>query len=325
MPFRIALVGPVAGHADEILAAKVTEVVAFETVPDPTDEDRARAVLARADAVVGEWPAMSVEAPNVKLVQRWGAGLDAFDREELPRGALVCNVYRHGQSIAEHTFTLLLALYKDLLKYDSDLRRGEWNRPRAPGGDVREVQGKTMGVLGFGHIGRALVAPAGGFGMEFVAIRGSEPDEKAPEGVDFLGGPDDTDYLYEESDVVVVAVPLNDETRGMVGRAELDAMGDDAVLINVARGPVVDEEALYRALEAGDIGGAGIDTWYDYPDVDERCDPSRFPFGDLDNVVMTPHVSGWSEGTAERRWSFVAENIDRVARGERPENVVWEL
>jgi phosphoglycerate dehydrogenase-like enzyme len=325
MPFRVALVGPVAGHADEILAAKVKEAVTFEMVPDPTDEDRVLEVLGRADAMVGDWPPMNVKAPNVKLIQRWGAGLDGFDRDTLPSGALVCNVFRHGQSISEHTVTLLLALYKDLIKYDADLRRDEWNRPRAPGGDVREVRGKTMGVLGFGHIGRALVAPAGGFGMEFLSVRGSEPDGDPPDGVDFLGGPDDTDYLYQESDVVVVAVPLNDETRGMVDAAAFERMRDDAVLINVARGPVVDEEALFRALETDAISGAGIDTWYNYPSVAERCSPSEYPFHELDNVVMTPHVSGWSVGTAERRWSFVAENIDRVARGERPENVVWEL
>jgi phosphoglycerate dehydrogenase-like enzyme len=325
MPLRVALVGPVAGHADEILAGLVTEDVTFETVPDPTDAERARDVLGRANAVVGEWPTMQVDAPNVTLVQRWGAGLDAFDPDELPSGSLVCNVFRHGRSIAEHTFTLVLALYKDLLKYDRDLRQGEWNRPRAPGGDVREVGGKTMGALGFGHIGQALVEPANGFGMDFQAVKGSEPDEPAPDGVSFLGGPDDREHLLETSDVVVVAVPLNDETRGMIGAHEFEVMRDDAVLVNVARGPIVDEEALYEALESKTIAGAGIDTWYHYPDVDEHCAPSSYPFDELDNVVMTPHVSGWSEGTARRRWSFVAENLDRVARGERPRNVVWEL
>lgn len=325
MPLRVALVGPVAGHADDILAAKVTESVTFEPIPDPTDEQRVREVMDRVDAVVGEWPAMSVEAPNVTLVQRWGAGLDAFDPEELPDGALVCNVFQHGQTLAEHTFTLLFALYRDLLRYDRDLREGEWHRPRAPGGDVREVGGKTMGVLGFGHIGRSLVDPAGGFGMEFLAVRGRDPEGEAPAGVDFLGGPDDLGYVLDESDVVVAAVPLNEETRGMIGADEFARMGEDAVLINVARGPVVEEEALYRALESEEIAGAGIDTWYDYPSVDERCAPSAYSFGDLDNVVMTPHVGGWSEETADRRWTFVAENLDRVARGERPENVVWEL
>lgn len=325
MTLRVALVGPVPGNAEEILSRKVTEPVTFETVPDPTDEERVRDVMGRVDAVVGEWPDVPVEAPNVELIQRWGAGLDGFDPEELPEGSYVCNVYEHGQSIAEHAFALLLALYKELLTYDRDLREGEWHRPRAPGGDVREVYGKTMGIVGFGHIGRALVGPANGFDMEVIATRGSDHDEEPPEGVSFLGGPDDLDYLLEESDVVVMAVPLNEHTRGLIGADELERLGPDGVIINVARGPVIGEEALYRALESGDIAGAGIDTWYQYPDVDERRSPSQYPFHELDNVVMTPHVAGWSERTADRRWTFVAENVDRAARGERPENVVWEL
>lgn len=325
MTFRVALVGPVPGRADGILEGKVHEEMTFMTVPDPTDEARVREVFARADAVVGDWPPVPVEAEDVRLVQRWGAGMDKYDPDTLPAGAFVCNVYQHGESIAEHSFALLLSLFRRVIVYDRDLRQGHWNRPRAPGGDTRSLKDKTLGSIGFGTIGQSLLRPAKGFGMRFIAIQASNPESPPPDGVAYLGGSADLSHLLEESDAVVVAVPLTDETRGLIGTNELLKLGGEGVLINVSRGPVVDEAALYEALDSGTIAGAGIDTWYNYPATDEDQLPSSYPFHELDNVVMTPHVGGWDERTADSRWTFIAANLDRVARGERPENVVWEL
>lgn len=326
MSLHIVLIGGIAAGAKPILAKKVLVSATFHAVSDSDDEDDVLAALTDADIVIGEWPAAAdaTSAPDLKLMQRVGAGVDQIDPERVPSDAYVCNVYEHSTAIAEHVFAMLLAHRRHLLEFDSDLRNGIWNYPRPPEGSVSDIRGSTLGIVGFGHIGRALVPRARGFGLDVIAIRGSEPTDDRPEGVSFLGGPDDLDRVVAESDVVVVSVPLNDETRGLIGEREFELMSDDAVLINIARGPVVDEAAFFEALKGGTIGGAGIDTWYRYPDDDGPVQPSEFPFTELDNVVLTPHVAGWSDQTASARFDFIAENVARIARGESPENVVWE-
>ena len=125
------------------------------------------------------------------------------------------------------------------------------------------------------------------------------------------------------ADAVVVTLPLTDDTRGLVNAAAIAAMRPDALLLNVGRGPVIDEEALYRALRERRIGGAVIDTWYQYPSPTQPTSaPSRFDFAALDNVLMTPHMSGWTEGTVRRRQETMAENIRRLQQGQPLINVL---
>lgn len=326
MSIHVVLVGGIASGAKPILEEKVQGPVTFHAVSESDDEDDVLAALMDADIVVGDWPtaADAESAPDLKLMQRVGAGIDKLDRERIPSGAYVCNVYEHSTAIAEHVFAMLLTLRRHLLEFDADLREGIWNYPRPPDGSVQDISGSTLGIVGFGHIGRALVPRAQGFDLDVIAIRGSRPTNDLPNGVNFLGGPDDLDRILAESDVVVVSVPLNDETRGLIGEPEFELMDEDAVLINVARGPVIDEEAFYEALESETIGGAGIDTWYRYSNGDGPIQPSEYPFTDLDNVVLTPHVAGWSDQTASTRFAFIADNISRVERGENPKNIVWD-
>jgi phosphoglycerate dehydrogenase-like enzyme len=126
------------------------------------------------------------------------------------------------------------------------------------------------------------------------------------------------------ADTIVNTLPLTAETRGLVGATALAAMRADAVIVNVGRGPVIDEAALYEALKSGRIGGAIIDTWYCYPTAEEPEPlPGRFPFHELDNVVMTPHMSGWTHGTVRRRQGTMADNVNRLARGKGLRNVVY--
>lgn len=125
-------------------------------------------------------------------------------------------------------------------------------------------------------------------------------------------------------DAVIVSLPLTEATRGIVGGEALAAMRPHGVVVNVGRGPVIDEAALFEALSSRRIGGAVIDTWYRYPMAgDETPLPSSLPFHTLDNVLMTPHMSGWTEGTVRRRRQTVADNVNRPARGEALVNLVW--
>ena len=128
--------------------------------------------------------------------------------------------------------------------------------------------------------------------------------------------------MLERADYLAVTLALTPETRGLIGARELARLKPTAVLINVARGEVVDEDALYDALHRGAIAGAALDVWYRYPTGDAPIHPAHRPFHALPNVLMTPHVSGWTDGMMDARAGVIAENIHRAARGEAPVNLV---
>jgi phosphoglycerate dehydrogenase-like enzyme len=153
-------------------------------------------------------------------------------------------------------------------------------------------------------------------------VAGRALPERARLGLDWIGQPDRLPELLTKSDAVVLSAPLTAETEGMIGAAELRGMKATAVLVNVGRGPLVSERALYEALRDREIAGAAIDVWYSYPVAGSTAEPSRYPFGELDNVLLTPHVSGLTAETYRGRIGDIVANISRLASGERLENVV---
>jgi len=157
--------------------------------------------------------------------------------------------------------------------------------------------------------------------MDAVAATRSPYPERA-HGLRRLVGLEDLGGLLAEADFAVVAVPSTADTRGLVGAAELERLGPDGFLVNVARGEVVDQRALYEALRDGVIGGAALDVWYRYPRGGARTLPSDFAFHGLENVVMAPHVSGHTIGTQERRATFLVEQLRRLEEGRPLENVL---
>jgi phosphoglycerate dehydrogenase-like enzyme len=268
---------------------------------------------------------MGAEAPRLKLVQVPGAGLDRIDRSAVPAGAALANAYGHETGIAEYIMGAMLTLTRSFVRLDGALRRGVWDSQWAVGSPPPptwpELAGKTLAILGYGRIGQCLAQRARAFDMTVLAIRRdtSQPD---PHGVAALLGPEALGEVLPRADYVAVTLPLSPETRGLVGRKQLDSMKPAAVLVNVARGEIVDEDALYEALAAGRIGGAALDVWYRYPSSPGATLPSRRPFHELPNVLMTPHVSGWTQGMLEARATLIAENIHRTARGEPPLNLI---
>ncbi len=284
--------------------------------------DVLRRELADADAVLTmHWKASMPDAPRLKLIQLPGAGLDGIDFDAVPARCAVCNVYEHEIGIAEFVVLALLEWEIRLCRLDAGLRRGDWSGSFAIDSPLHgELYGKTAGFIGYGHIARETARRLKPFGMR---LRGcTRRPDSGDEFVDDLVGVGQLAAMLGDCDYVVVACPLSDATRGLIDRAALGAMKRDAVLVNVARGPVVDEDALFEACRERRIGGAVIDTWYRYPEsADEVCLPSRHRFQDLDNVIMSPHASGWSAGLIERRFRVVADNLDRLARGEPLRNV----
>jgi phosphoglycerate dehydrogenase-like enzyme len=293
-------------------------------VPDDLTAERAHRDYAAADVIVGiRLTAAMPVPPALALYHVPGAGYDGIDLTALPAGASLCNCFGHEAAIAEYVMAALLARHVPLADADRRLRQGDWKYwAGGPDGLRSELGATSLGILGFGHIGRALAARAKAFGMRVMAAnRSPVPELDTVDRAYTLGK---LEAFMGSADTIVNTLPLTAETRGLVGATALAAMRADAVIVNVGRGPVIDEAALYEALKSGRIGGAIIDTWYCYPTAEEPEPlPGRFPFHELDNVVMTPHMSGWTHGTVRRRQGTMADNVNRLARGKGLRNVVY--
>ncbi|MBT2248315.1 hydroxyacid dehydrogenase [Arthrobacter sp. BHU FT2] len=291
--------------------------------------ERRAAALARADVVVcSALPPHEAEtAANARLVHVTGAGYDKISFPHLAPGVVVANTFHHARPIAEHVLMLTLMLSRNVVRADRELRKGTW-RTIATDSTVpfHPVLGDlVMGVVGLGSIGAEVARVAAAMGMTVRAIR-RNPAAPLPGGVslDWVGGAADLHQLLAGSDVVVVTVPLDGETRGLIGTAELAAMKPSAFLVNVARGAVVDQAALYTALQQRTIAGAGLDVWWGVP-ADGVVPPAEWPFAELDNAVLTPHHSGHARQTFERRARDIAANISRLSRGRELHNIIREI
>ncbi|HEY3065775.1 MAG TPA: 2-hydroxyacid dehydrogenase [Methylomirabilota bacterium] len=267
--------------------------------------------------------AMGAAAPRLRLVQVPGAGLDRIERAALGARTSLANAYGHETGIAEYILGAMLALTRDFARLDAALRRGTWDSQWAveatPPAPWPELAGKTLGILGYGHIGRSLARRARAFDMTVLAVR---RHATAGDGDAVVRGPDGLADTLARADYLAITLPLTLETRGLLGRPELAAMKRTAVLVNVARAEIIDEDALYAALAARTIAAAALDVWYRYPSQPGPTPPARRPFHELPNVLMTPHASGWTEGMLEARARLIAENIRRTARGEPPLNSI---
>ena len=293
--------------------------------PDQNAVAEFPALAAAADVIIGgaipvsPWP----EAPKLKLFQIPWTGHEWTSPGRMPKGVAVCNVYEHETSIAEYVLLAMLEWRIGLRHMDAAFRARGWDGRAVASGPVHgEVRGATLGIIGYGHIGHEVAVRARAFGMEVVGIRRAQPP--FPPELAWLATLERLDELLGVSDFVLVACDLNAETRGLIDAGRLARMKPTGVIINVARGGIIDQAALYAALKERRIGGAVIDVWYNYnqpgkPDVW----PSDFPFQELDNVICSAHECGWTQEQVERRWDFVAENLGRVARGEAPENLLY--
>ena len=269
-----------------------------------------------ADVVIGiRLDARMPRLQKLRLYQAPAAGTDAIDASLLPPASSLCNCFGHEQAIAEYVFAALLSRHVPLARADADLRQQRWTYwAGSPHALRSELGAQTLGIIGLGHIGRTLAQRARAFGMR---VHGCNRSEHSTEEIDRFWPLDRLHEFMASVDAVVVTLPLSDDTRGLIGRQALAALPPHAVLINVGRGPVVEEQALFDALKSRQIGGAIIDTWYQYPGPGQStAAPSRLDFSSLDNLLMTPHMSGWTEGTVRRRQATIAHNIRRLSEGQ---------
>ena len=287
-------------------------------IGDPIDRARLPQAAADADIIVSNhWLAEYPPAPKARLVQSVATGVDLIDLAALPAGVEICNAFGHQTAIAEYILMAMLALHHRFFEISGEFReRGSWRTSWVESGPPHgEVRGSTLGIVGYGRVGREVARRAAPFGCRILAANRTPCEPEA--GVERVFALAELDRMLPECDTVALCTALGPETAGLIDARRLALMKPGAFLINIARGPVVDEDAVYAALRDRRIGGAALDVWWQYPTAaDPNRRGSRHPFHELPNVIVTPHNSGWTAGMVRRRWDEVAENINRFVRGE---------
>jgi phosphoglycerate dehydrogenase-like enzyme len=297
-------------HAYQAFGEALREAVA-EAFPDReyvvwSEEEQFRRELGEVEVLLASRPPRGhwARAGRLRLVQMMGAGVDSLlPAPDLPATVRIANARGvHEPEMPEFALSLILALAKRIPRALDQQRRREWKIY----GSLR-LEGATAGILGLGAIGHSLAWRCKALGMRVIGTRRSpEPLE----AVDQVFGPDQTQRVLVESDVVVVLLPLTSETRGLLDAGALSLMKRRSLLVNVARGGIVDEAALAKALEGGEIGGAAIDVFEQEPL------PASSPLWNAPNCMVTPHVAGLSRDYMMRLGDIFLENIRRAEAGE---------
>ncbi|ESP90160.1 D-2-hydroxyacid dehydrogenase [Candidatus Halobonum tyrrellensis] len=290
------------------LESSLPAEVAIETSNTPTRTERA---IGDADAVltIRDVSGLLDDAPDLRWVQTLNAGVDSYDLDRLDdRNVVVTNgsgvaARPIAEQVLGYAFVFERRIHRGIRQQE---RNGVWER--YAGG---ELGGKTVGVVGVGAIGTEVAELATALDMEVVGTK-RDPDT-APDVVDEVYPPEGLDRVLERADYLVLSCPLVESTRGLIGSRELMAMKSEAVLINVARGGVVDQPALETALQQGRIRGAALDVF------EEEPLPADSVLWELSNVVVTPHMAGSTPRYAERIAALFADNYERFAAGKLDE------
>jgi phosphoglycerate dehydrogenase-like enzyme len=289
----------------------LAEVAFLDGAPDAEFRD----TLRQADVLIGwhlgqELPAGALQAsPGLRLIQLLSAGADSVDFAAIPeRLTLASNVGAYAEPMAEYVMAMALALARRLPQRHADLAKGEfkmWER-------VLTLDGAACAILGFGGIGRATARLMRAFGARIHAVNSSG---RTSEPVEFIGTLRDLDRVLAAADVLVIALPLINATRGLIGARELSLMKPAAILVNVGRAAIVDERALYEHLRSQPDFCAGIDAWWHEPGPGSGFS-TTYPFFELPNLLGSPHNSGVTDGALHVGVRQAAENVRRFLNGE---------
>lgn len=302
------------------LLREVAEVQAWDG-PEGAPREVLLRALPEAEAVFCLPPTdrLDVEAmnlaPKLKVISGFGVGYDYVDVPEATRrGILVCNTPGTlTETTADHTWALLMAAARNVARADRFVRSRSWTKYEPALLLGAEVTGATLGIVGLGAIGSAVARRAAGFDMRLLYTgRSRKPAAEAALGAEFVP----LDELLGQADFVCITCALTPETRGLIGARELGLMKPTAVLVNTARGPIVDQAALASALREGRLAAAGIDVFEREPL------PLDDPLLDCENAVLVPHLGSATHATRARMSRVAAENIVAALQGRRPAHVV---
>lgn len=304
---------------DVNIERSVIEGAGFELVAAQckTEEDLIE-VARDADAVITQYARVGAKIinafTNCRLIARYGSGVDIVDVEAATqRNILVTNIPDYCvDEVADHAMAMLLSCIRKLHQYHKATHSGIW-RWQA-GQPIHRIRGRTMGLLAFGKIARAIAERGKPFGMRIIAY---DPYLSEEDFASYGVTPVSFDELIEQTDYLMIQVPLTDETRGMIGEAELKKMNPSSVIINTSRGPLVDNKALYRALKEGWISAAGIDDTEEEPAKRRNWKPDN-PLFELDNIIITPHSAYYSEESIHEARLRASQEVVRVLSGKPP-------
>lgn len=305
----------VVGDAAIDLMKKAGCELVYPPKPGPLQMEPLLAVLPGMDAVLASMDKFnadvlsSPEAESLKIVSRWGVGYDAIDVPKATEEGVVI-AYTPGvlnETVADYAFSLMMAVARRVHQGHHLMAGGRW----APSWG-HDVHGKTLGIIGCGRIGQAMARRAAGFNIKLLGYDVAPSPEAEKIGVNFVS----MDELLEQSDFVSLHAALTPESRGLIGEAELKRMKPSAYFINTARGAMVDEAALIKALKEGWIAGAALDAFVTEPLPEEN------PFIDVPNLLFTPHQASFAKETGERVSVTAAQAIVDLMNGKKPTYVV---
>ena len=309
MPFTIFITTPDLGPSGvERLKAANCRLIYLEK---DADQGRMLAIL-RTEPIDGvivrtvTFDAACIDAcPSLKVISRHGAGWNTVDVDAATRRGIPLLIAAGGNanSVAELAVGLMLSAARTIAGHDRAIRAGIWQSSNG-----RQLAGRTLGLVGLGAVGRAVARTATALGMRVLALDAFVSPGLVPPSVTMVNS---LHALLPQADVLSLHCPLTDETRGMIGRDQLAALPAGAIVINTARGPLIDELALIEALRSGHLWGAGLDTFAKEPIV------AGNPLTELPNIVMTPHVGGSTDMAIEAVAAISAENALAVLRGDR--------
>lgn len=270
-------------------------------------------------------------ATNLKYIQIPYTGANRLDFKLLKNypSVAVTNSHSNSLTIAEHAVALLFAVAKQINYRDAHMRRGDWSTRYERVMNSFPLVGKTVGIIGYGAIGEKTAKMLKfGFDMKVMGIK-RHPENIKDDICDFLGGMNDMSKVLQESDFLIVALPLTDETRGIINKEQFDMMKEGAIIVNIARGPIIDEKSLYEFLKSKK-GYAGIDVWYNYPgsetDITQGQHKQTFqnyPFQDLENIVMSPHSAFRVADIGLKTGEDIITNLLLLSEGKKPINILY--
>ncbi|MGY5854858.1 MAG: 2-hydroxyacid dehydrogenase [Candidatus Thorarchaeota archaeon] len=312
------------------MADTIQRMVGSEATVVRSDGDIESMIEHGGDATIlvsGRAPAEFIQAAsNLRLIQSFGAGVNRIDREAiLAHGdVMVCNSTINAPEVAEYAIALLFAAAKNLAMNDREMRKGDWSlRWGGPIYNI-ELRDKTCLLVGLGNIGKEIAIRLKSFGLRIYAVTRTGVTER----VDLIDNIIPLVQIHEvldKADFVILALPLTDMSRGLVDESFLRQMNSSSILINISRGEIVDEGALYKVLKENQIRGAAFDVWWRYPRGDSGpifYPSEEFPFHELDNLTLSPHRASYSEKVKQDMFTFAVENILRFIQGETPLNIV---
>jgi D-3-phosphoglycerate dehydrogenase / 2-oxoglutarate reductase len=306
------------GNVD--IERSVVEEAGINLVPAQCkSEDEVIGVARDANAVIAQYAPIGQKAidafTHCKIIARYGTGVDIVDVDAATRhNILVTNVPNDWceNEVADHAMALLLTVTRKIMDYDRATRSGVWRWQT--GQPIYRYQGRTLGLLSFGSIAQSIGKRASGFGMRVIA---NDPYKSSAEIIAHGATPVSFDELIEESDYLIIQAPLTPKTRNLIGEPELRRMKKNVVIVNTARGPIINDRALYRALSEGWIAGAGLDDLEEEPAKHRNWKPTN-PLFSLSNVIITPHAAYYSEESISNVRDFAAREVVRVLTGKPP-------